>query len=139
MKKKGRTIMYMCRYTVQEADDLQKKMELAGYKSRSKFIRDSIFETKILKNRSEKPGNAAVITEQMMIELKYEIKKIGNNYNQYVKAVNQRRQNMTVKQAAYYTHKLQDDTKKMLQAFNNLANIFTKLDKNGTPEPSIRK
>lgn len=127
--------MYMCRYTEQEANDLQKKMELAGYKSRSKFIRNCVFETKMVKIKSAEKEDLTEEIKKMLIELKYEIKKIGNNYNQYVKAVNQRRQNMTAKQAAYYTFKLQEETKKMLQAFNNCTRRLKELDKNGTQEP----
>ena len=72
------------RFTPNELVKLDLFMELEGYKSRSKFIR-----TRVLNNKGERRvKRLSPDIEQKLAILTAEIKRIGNNYNQVVKAVN---------------------------------------------------
>jgi len=72
------------RFTPNELVKLDLFMELDGYKSRSKFIRSRVLNNKGERRVRRLPPDI----EQKLTILTAEIKRIGNNYNQVVKAVN---------------------------------------------------
>ena len=83
--RKNKTVRITFRITDEEAIDLATMMSLEGFRSRSKFIRKRLFGRKI--QRRKLVSSDANICKQIEI-LRADIKKIGVNYNQVVKAVN---------------------------------------------------
>ena len=83
--RKNKTVRITFRITDEEAIDLTTMMSLEGFRSRSKFIRKCLFGRKI--QRRKLISSDANICKQIEI-LRADIKKIGVNYNQVVKAVN---------------------------------------------------
>ena len=83
--RKNKTVRITFRITDEEAIDLTTMMSLEGFRSRSKFIRKSLFGRKI--QRRKLISSETNICKQIEI-LRADIKKIGVNYNQVVKAVN---------------------------------------------------
>lgn len=83
--RKNKTVRITFRITDEEAIDLATMMSLEGFSSRSKFIRKRLFGRKI--QRRKLVSSDANICKQIEI-LRADIKKIGVNYNQVVKAVN---------------------------------------------------
>ena len=83
--RKNKTVRITFRITDEEAIDLTTMMSLEGFRSRSKFIRKRLFGRKI--QRRKLISSEANICKQIEI-LRADIKKIGVNYNQVVKAVN---------------------------------------------------
>ena len=72
------------RFTPNELVKLDLFMELEGYKSRSKYIRAHALNDRAEHRIRKLPADI----EQKLAVLVSEIKRIGNNYNQVVKAVN---------------------------------------------------
>ena len=72
------------RFTPNELVKLDLFMELEGFKSRSKYIRSRTLNDKV----ERRVQRLSPDTEQKVALLTAEIKRIGNNYNQVVKAVN---------------------------------------------------
>ena len=83
--RKNKTVRITFRITDEEAINLDTLMSLEGFRSRSKFIRKRLFGRKI--QRRKLISSEANICKQIEI-LRADIKKIGVNYNQVVKAVN---------------------------------------------------
>ena len=83
--RKNKTVRITFRITNEEAINLDTLMSLEGFRSRSKFIRKRLFGRKI--QRRKLISSEANICKQIEI-LRADIKKIGVNYNQVVKAVN---------------------------------------------------
>ena len=83
--RKNKTVRITFRITDEEAISLDTMMSLEGFRSRSKFIRKRLFGRKI--QRRKLISSEANICKQIEI-LRADIKKIGVNYNQVVKAVN---------------------------------------------------
>lgn len=72
------------RMTGQEYETFRLQMELSGYRSMSIYLRDILFITRIRRrNYSQTDSN---MVRQMMM-LRAELRKIGVNYNQRVKAL----------------------------------------------------
>ena len=73
------------RFTEEEYVNLITLMDLEGYNSKSRFIRDRIFDTTLRRrNLSKNDANTAKQYEL----LNSQIHKIGINYNQVVKSIN---------------------------------------------------
>ena len=82
-KKKTHRITF--RLTDQEVVNLETAMALENFRSKSKYIRRQLFNTEI-KRRALKPTDENLTKEVALLSAG--IRKIGNNYNQVVKAVN---------------------------------------------------
>lgn len=83
--RKNKAVRITFRITDEEAINLDTLMSLEGFRSRSKFIRKRLFGRKI--QRRKLISSEANICKQIEI-IRADIKKIGVNYNQVVKAVN---------------------------------------------------
>ena len=83
--KKKRTIKFTFRMTEEEAQKLDSDMSLAGYHSRSRYIREMLFSRQT-RRRYLSRGEANLARQVQL--LRVEIKRIGINYNQRVKALN---------------------------------------------------
>lgn len=72
------------RMTGQEYETFKLQMELSGYRSMSIYLRDILFLTRVRRRNFSKTDSNMV--RQMMM-LRAELRKIGVNYNQRVKAL----------------------------------------------------
>ena len=68
-----------------EFEKLNAQMLLEGYRNKSKYIRETLLVKRIQRRNFRR--TEANITKQLAL-LKAEIARIGNNYNQKVKALN---------------------------------------------------
>ncbi len=85
MKTDCRTRRLNIRLTELEYIDFRHRMEDAGYKSVSRYIRKKLFSTRVM------PVRRAVQEEKVLESMRLlvaEVKKIGVNYNQVVKSYN---------------------------------------------------
>ena len=73
------------RFTEKELEKLMLQMRLEGYNNRSKYIREAVISTRI--RRRNLSRNDANLSKQIDM-LRVELKRIGVNYNQRVKALN---------------------------------------------------
>lgn len=80
-----KTIKISFRLTEKELLNMEEAMALENYRSRSKYIRKVLSERKVLR-RKLKPVDGNMLKRAMI--LSSDIKKIGVNYNQVVKAIN---------------------------------------------------
>ena len=71
------------RFSDNEFEKLNAQMILEGYRNRSKYIRETLLVKRIQRRNFRR--TEANITKQLAL-LKAEIVRIGNNYNQKVKA-----------------------------------------------------
>lgn len=102
------------RLTEIERIELEKRINTVGYKSLSKYIRTILFENRIEIIERREDLNCVKKRE----ELRAEIKKIGVNYNQFVKKVNSiPSQNISSKQMAYFANELNKNTLKIIELF----------------------
>ena len=83
--KENKTVKISFRMTEEETAKLDAEMALEGFRSRSKYIRKVLLRGRI--KRRYLSRNSANIAKQIEI-LRAEIKRIGVNYNQVVRAVN---------------------------------------------------
>ena len=83
--KENKTVKISFRMTEEETAKLDAEMALEGFRSRSKYIRKVLLRGRI--KRQYLSRNSANIAKQIEI-LRAEIKRIGVNYNQVVRAVN---------------------------------------------------
>lgn len=80
-----RTHFVTVRLSDKEFDKLNTLMHLAGYNNRSYFIREMLVNKRYQRRNLRR--NDANISKQIEL-FRLEIKQIGNNYNQRVKALN---------------------------------------------------
>ena len=73
------------RFTEKEMENLMLQMRLSGYNNRSKYIRERVL-AKRLQRRNYSRNDANLVRQIDM--LRVELKRIGVNYNQRVKALN---------------------------------------------------
>ena len=73
------------RFSDAEFEKLSMQMQLEGYRNRSKYIRETVLVRRIQRRNFHR--TEANITKQLAL-LKAEISRIGNNYNQKVRALN---------------------------------------------------
>ncbi len=83
--KENKTVKISFRMTEEETAKLDAEMALEGFRSRSKYIRKVLLRGRV--KRRFLSRNSANIAKQIEI-LRAEIKRIGVNYNQVVRAVN---------------------------------------------------
>lgn len=81
----NKTIKISFRITEEEAAKLDTLMAMQGFRSRSKYIRETILGVRLFRRNLRR--HDANIAKQIEI-LRQEIKRIGTNYNQTVRAVN---------------------------------------------------
>ncbi|MBQ7772445.1 MAG: hypothetical protein IJ383_00010 [Bacteroidales bacterium] len=85
MKTNCRNRRLNIRLTELEYVDFMQRMDSAGYKSVSRYVRKKLFSTRVM------PVRRAVQEEKLMESMRLlvaEVKKIGVNYNQVVKSYN---------------------------------------------------
>lgn len=73
------------RFSEKEFEKLKLQMELSGYRSMSIYIRDVIFSTRVRRRNYSKTDSNLV---RQVTMLRSELRQIGVNYNQRVKALN---------------------------------------------------
>ena len=73
------------RFSESEYENLATLMRLAGYRNRSRFIRESLLSTRC--RRRNLSRNEANLSKQIEF-LRAEIRRVGVNYNQRVKTLN---------------------------------------------------
>lgn len=73
------------RFSESEYENLATLMRLAGYRNRSRFIRESLLSTRC--RRRNLSRNEANLSKQIEL-LRAEIRRVGVNYNQRVKTLN---------------------------------------------------
>lgn len=73
------------RFSESEYENLATLMRLAGYRNRSRFIRESLLLTRC--RRRNLSRNEANLSKQIEL-LRAEIRRVGVNYNQRVKTLN---------------------------------------------------
>lgn len=83
---KTKTVFVNCRMTEEEVAKLDLQMRLEGYRNRSYYIRDCLLGKRVFHRRNLRKTDANLIKEIEI--LRSEIKRIGINYNQVVRAVN---------------------------------------------------
>ena len=83
--KENKTVKITFRMSEEEAAKLDAVMALEGFRSRSRYIRHVLMRGRL--RRRYLSRNAANLSKQIEI-LRAEIKRIGVNYNQVVRAVN---------------------------------------------------
>lgn len=77
--------MVAVRFSDAEFDKLNTQMQLEGYRNRSKYIRETMLVKRIQRRNFRK---IEANTAKQFALLKSEISRIGNNYNQKVRALN---------------------------------------------------
>lgn len=83
--KENKTVKISFRITEEEAAKLDAVMALEGFRVRSRYIRTVLLRGRVRRRQLNRTD--ANITKQIEI-LRQEIKRIGVNYNQVVRAVN---------------------------------------------------
>ncbi len=83
--KENKTVKISFRITEEETAKLDAEMALEGFRVRSRYIRAVLLRGRVRRRQLNKTD--ANIVKQIEI-LRQEIKRIGVNYNQVVKAVN---------------------------------------------------
>ncbi len=81
----NKTVKITFRISEEDAAKLDAQMALEGFRSRSKYIRKVLLRGRV--RRRYLSRNSANVSKQIEI-LRQEIKRIGVNYNQVVRAVN---------------------------------------------------
>ena len=111
------------RMTEREYEHLVMLMELAGYRSRSIYIRDVLFSTRVQRKNYSKTDSNLV---RQVIMLRSEIRKIGVNYNQRVKTLNALSKRVDKKGRPIINARDIDrdmlEMKKMMESMTNLVN-----------------
>lgn len=102
-------------------------MRLAGYRNRSKFIRESLLSTRC--RRRNLSRNEANLSKQIEL-LRAEIRRVGVNYNQRVKTLNtlskfRDRQGRMIVSATDIEHDM-TDMKRMMDAMVSKVSLIEK-------------
>lgn len=115
------------RFSESEYENLATLMRLAGYRNRSKFIRESLLSTKC--RRRNLSRNEANLSKQIEL-LRAEIRRVGVNYNQRVKTLNtlakfRDRQGRMIVSATDIEHDM-TDMKRMMDAMVSKVSLIEK-------------
>ena len=140
MKKKRRmkrkTIHITFRMTEEDAGKLNSLMKLMGYRNRSTFLREQLLRGRVQRRNLRK--TEANLSRQIE-QLQTEIKRIGVNYNQAVRALNtlsklRDKYGNAVVSAAVIDGKLTDMKSLMEAALKKLSQIASEVEASGEPE-----
>lgn len=115
------------RFSESEYENLATLMRLAGYRNRSKFIRESLLSTRC--RRRNLSRNEANLSKQIEL-LRAEIRRVGVNYNQRVKTLNtlakfRDRQGRMIVSATDIEHDM-TDMKRMMDAMVSKVSMIEK-------------
>ena len=115
------------RFSEAEYENLMTLMRLAGYRNRSKFIRESLLSTRC--RRRNLSRNEANLSKQIEL-LRAEIRRVGVNYNQRVKTLNtlakfRDRQGRMIVSATDIEHDM-TDMKRMMDAMVSKVSMIEK-------------
>ena len=115
------------RFSESEYENLATLMRLAGYRNRSRFIRESLLSTRC--RRRNLSRNEANISKQIEL-LRAEIRRVGVNYNQRVKTLNtlakfRDRQGRMIVSAADIEHDM-TDMKRMMDTMVSKVSMIEK-------------
>ena len=86
MGKRKRSILIGCWMSEEDVARLDSLMAMEGFRNRSKYLRKKLLGARVNTRRNFRKTDAN-LTKQVLL-LRTEIRKIGINYNQVVKAVN---------------------------------------------------
>lgn len=86
MGKRKRSILIGCWMSEEDVARLDSLMAMEGFRNRSKYLRKKLLGARVNARRNFRKTDAN-LTKQVLL-LRTEIRKIGINYNQVVKAVN---------------------------------------------------
>lgn len=86
MGKRKRSILIGCWMSEEDVVRLDSLMAMEGFRNRSKYLRKKLLGARVNARRNFRKTDAN-LTKQVLL-LRTEIRKIGINYNQVVKAVN---------------------------------------------------
>ncbi|MBR0300941.1 MAG: hypothetical protein IJQ93_11585 [Bacteroidales bacterium] len=86
MEKRKRSILIGCWMSEEDVARLDSLMAMEGFRNRSKYLRKKLLGARVNARRNFRKTDAN-LTKQVLL-LRTEIRKIGINYNQVVKAVN---------------------------------------------------
>ena len=86
MGKRKRSVLIGCWMSEEDVARLDSLMAMEGYRNRSKYLRKKLLGARVNARRNFRKTDAN-LTKQVLL-LRTEIRKIGINYNQVVKAVN---------------------------------------------------
>ena len=115
------------RFSESEYENLATLMRLAGYRNRSRFIRESLLSTRC--RRRNLSRNEANLSKQLEL-LRAEIRRVGVNYNQRVKTLNtlakfRDRQGRMIVSATDIEHDM-TDMKRMMDAMVSKVSLIAK-------------
>ena len=115
------------RFSESEYENLATLMRLAGYRNRSRFIRESLLSTRC--RRRNLSRNEANLSKQIEL-LRAEIRRVGVNYNQRVKTLNtlakfRDRQGRMIVSATDIEHDM-TDMKRMMDAMVSKVSMIEK-------------
>lgn len=115
------------RFSESEYENLATLMRLAGYRNRSRFIRESLLSTRC--RRRNLSRNEANLSKQIEL-LRAEIRRVGVNYNQRVKTLNtlakfRDRQGRMIVSATDIEHDM-TDMKRMMDAMVSKVSLIEK-------------
>lgn len=113
------------RFSESEYENLATLMRLAGYRNRSRFIRESLLSTRC--RRRNLSRNEANLSKQIEL-LRAEIRRVGVNYNQRVKTLNtlakfRDRQGRMIVSATDIEHDMTDMKRMMVAMFSKVSMI----------------
>ena len=86
MEKRKRSVLIGCWMSEEDVARLDSLMAMEGFRNRSKYLRKKLLGARVNTRRNFRKTDAN-LTKQVLL-LRTEIRKIGINYNQVVKAVN---------------------------------------------------
>lgn len=86
MGKRKRSILIGCWMSEEDVARLDSLMAMEGFRNRSKYLRKKLLGARVNARRNFRKTDAN-LTKQVLL-LRTEIRRIGINYNQVVKAVN---------------------------------------------------
>ena len=134
MKKK--TVHITFRLTEEEAIKLKSLMTMMGYRNRSTFLREQLLKERVQRRNLRK--TEANLSRQIE-QLQMEIKRIGVNYNQVVRALNtlsklRDKYGNAVVSSAAIDGKLTDMKSLMEAALKRVSQIASEVEASGEPD-----
>ena len=130
IEKNNRNIWISFRLNDKEMIDFNTLMIRAGYRSRSKFIRSLMFSTPVKRRIFEKTNEKI---PEILTQFLSDFKKVGVNYNQYVRSFNSILKAKTkdgqavasMASAKYAAISLKKETEKMIKIFREINEILS--------------
>lgn len=114
------------RLTDSELLNLEVMMTDLGYNSKSKYIRDVLFITNKQRVKIKKiDTNITDVINKHTVELR----RLGNNYNQYMRAINSKKEKLTSQYLIFYSKKMIKCTLDMIEEYKKVNKFLTNYTK----------